>query len=330
MDSVLQPYQRGKIQLKNRLLLAPSGTATGDREGHITEETLRWFEKRSKYFGIAVTEHAAVDKLGVYHKNMITAADDSCLEGFGLLADTLHSNDCKCLIQLDHGGGWDLQSLRECLDKEKNPEGRSPADELSDADLWAIVEAFGKAALRAQKAGFDGIQIKACHVFLLGMLFSPLTNHRTEGRYTGSAFEGRSHMILDTLKCIKSKVRNDFIISVRIATEDFCEGGSTVCDTVRLAKELEHAGADIIDLSGGVKYYYTNPYSSAPGYFGEGACAVKKTVSVPVALTGGVKELEQADTLLKKEKADIIGVCRAVRENECWLEQELDKLNSQK
>ena len=325
MGLALQPLSIGNIELKNRLLLAPSGTGTGDGDGHITEDTLRWFEQRSKGFAIAVTEHAAVDALGVYHKNMITAADGSCIPGFSRLAGVLHQNGCRCLLQLDHGGGWDLQALRGCLDPEKNPDGHSPADELDDCVLDGIVESFGKAARRAEQAGYDGVQIKGCHVFLLGMLFSPLTNHRQAGRYSGQTFEGRSRMILETMRCIRASVGKDFIVSARIAVQDYFPGGSTVEEAARLAQELELAGADLIDLSGGVKYYYSNPYSTAPGYFGESAGWIRSTLKKPVVLTGGVSSLEQADILLQEGKGDIIGICRAVREKETWLQEALEK-----
>ncbi len=323
MKHLLTPLELKGRRIKNRLLLAPSGTATGSPEGLVTGKTLDWFRQRSKGFGITVTEHTAVDTLGQYHPNMLTAASDHCIPGLQRLSSLLRENGCVSLLQLDHDGGWNLEQLRGCLDPLKNPEMTSPADTLSDSALARIAEDFGSAAARVQKAGFDGVQIKGSHVFLIHMLFSPLTNHRSSGPYAGGSFQGRSRLFLEVLQSIRARVSASFLISARIAAEDFCPGGSTVEDAIQLAKLLEQNGADLIDLSGGVKYYYTNPYSNKPGYFGAAAARIRAAVSVPVVLTGGVHTPEQAERLLQEETADIIGVCRAARENEYWAQQAL-------
>ena len=106
-------------------------------------------------------------------------------------------------------------------------------------------------------------------------------------------------------------------LAVRLGGADYMTGGSTEEDAVEAAKLIENAGADLMDVSGGM-CFYSRPGHKEPGYFGSMTQKIKETVSIPVLLTGGVTTEEEAEALLAEGKADLIGIGRAVFKNPGW------------
>jgi NADPH2 dehydrogenase len=108
---------------------------------------------------------------------------------------------------------------------------------------------------------------------------------------------------------------------------DYMEGGATIEDSTIAAPELERAGVDILDITGGLRGY-VRPWHDEPGYFAELSEAIKGVVSIPVMLTGGVIEPEEAETLLAEGKADLIGVGRAILKDSEWARRAVAELGA--
>lgn len=312
------PLSAGPLRLKNRLVFPAVGTSTADVHGHVTPATLDFFRERTRGFGLVILEHSYVSVSGKAGPHMMSISNDSDIEGLRSLTALLHKNGCQAHIQLDHGGGWSIPNLQSCLDLEKNPEGRSVTDELTDEDLGRIVEDFAAAAVRASACGFDGVQIKACHVYLLSQFYSPLTNHRTNGRYAGTSFEGRIRLTLDVLEAVRKAVGKDCPVSVRFPIQDYDPAGSTLKDGLRAARLIQDSGADFLDLSGGPKYRYFHPFIKTPGWFGTDAGIIHRHLDIPVTVTGGITAPKQAEALLANGDSDLIGVCRAALKDPNW------------
>lgn len=318
MSLLTTPFTCKNLRLRNRLVLPSVTTSTPDENGKVTPATLDFFRERSKGFGLVILEHAYVCPSGKAGPHMLSISDDSDIEGLQSLIELLHGNGCKAFLQLDHGGGWSIPELKQCLNPEKNRSGKLITDELTDDELDQIVLDFASAADRAKRAGFDGVQIKACHVYLLSQFFSPLTNRRTAGKYSGQSFETRIRLTLEVLKAVRNAVGPDYPVSVRFPVQDYDEKGSTLQDCIRAAKLLEANGTDLLDLSGGPKYRFFHPTSKEPGWFGDDAKQIRYELQIPVIVTGGITTLEQAETLLTQDKADLAGVCRAVLKDPQW------------
>ncbi len=118
--------------------------------------------------------------------------------------------------------------------------------------IQKVIEAFGQAALRAQTAGFDGVQIHAAHGFLLSQFLSPFFNKRRD--HYGGSIENRARLVLEVYQRVRDKVGNHFPVMIKLNSEDFLEGGLTVGEMVRVASMLEAVGIDAIELSGGTLY----------------------------------------------------------------------------
>ena len=179
---------------------------------------------------------------------------------------------------------------------------------MTESDIARVTDDFVSAALRVQKAGFDGVEIHAAHGDLLCQFFSPITNRRKDA-WAGYTLEGRTRFPLSVIRTVRSAVGDSFPISVRYGCCDYLPGGSTVDDAAAAAPSFAEAGTDLFDVSGGM-CRYQRPEHPEPGYFSDQTAAVKKAASVPVALAGGIRTPEQAEQFLEEEKADLIGIGR--------------------
>jgi len=198
---------------------------------------------------------------------------------------------------------------------------------LNKQEIIGIIDAFKEAARRVKEAGFDGVEIHSAHAYLLNQFLSPITNNRTD-QYGGTV-QNRIFLHLQIIEAIRTVVGSDFPILLRLGACDFKEGGTTIEHSQIAAKEFEKAGITILDISGGL-LGFTSPESSSQGYFSPLTEAIKKVVSIPVILTGGIIDSQAVQQLLEDGKADLIGVGRAVLKNSNWAKQAIESLNSDK
>ena len=130
------------------------------------------------------------------------------------------------------------------------------------------------------------------------------------------------------IAAVRRAVGDSFPILLRLGARDYVEGGTRIEDSVAAAISFERAGVDILDITGGLTGYI-RPGHDEPGYFAELSEAVRRVVSIPVILTGGVTEPEQADRLLAEDKADLIGVGRAILKDSGWALRAVRSLEAQ-
>ncbi len=331
----------GRYSMKNRMVKAPIFT-NSCVDGKITEKTIQHYEERLKggRFGLVIVEHTYVRKDGMAAKTQLSASDDSDIEGLACLAEIVHKNGGFALLQLNHAG---CDARREYAGLPAvSPSGLStPAglpgtppnpdtpEILTKNEILALEDAYIRAAERAMKAGYDGVQIHSAHGYMLNQFYSPVSNRRID-EYNGYTIEGRTRVQREIIRGVRKVIRGG-LLSIRIGGCDYdMSGGTTIEDTVRAAKLYEKAGVDIIDISGGLSSF-VRPGHTEPGYFGEITEAVKQEVHVPVVLTGGVKSVEEAEQLLREGKADMIGVGRAITADPNWgselMDSELSFLN---
>ena len=160
------------------------------------------------------------------------------------------------------------------------------------------------------------MELHAAHGYLLNQFYSPLTNRRTDV-YGGQTLDSRIRFLLETLKAVRGAVGEEYPIAVRLGGCDYKEGGSSIADSVSACIALEKAGADLLDISGGLFGYMVSD-SREPGYFRDMTAQIKQAVQIPVLLTGGVTTPEQAEKLLAEKAADLIGVGRALLKDPSW------------
>ena len=297
----------GSFELRNRMVKAPIHSDTCV-DGKVTPETEQHYEERTKggRFGLVVVEHSFVRKDGMASPTQLSSSRDSDIDGLKRICDIIHKNGSTAILQISHAGcGWP--------NAKPNPEKPRP---LTVNEIHDLEEAYFRAAERAMKAGYDGINLHSAHAYLLDQFFSPLINKRTD-EYNGYTLEGRTRIHMELIKGIRQVIGDKSLFALSLGGCDYTVGGTTIEDAVWACRRFEEAGVDLLDISGGTCCYARKGHNY-PGYFGDISEAVKKEVHIPVLLTGGVRTVQDAEMLLKEEKADMIGVGRIITAKPDW------------
>ena len=313
------------LTLKNRLVMPPKATRKSSA-GRVTDELIAYYHDRAQYSapGLIVLEHAFIAPAGRASAGQLSIADDDCIAGLTKLVRAIHEAGSAVIAQLNHAGsgaepetpGVNLSA--SAIASPRKPESGVPR-EMTRAEILLTEADFVRAALRAVRAGCDGVEIHSAHSYLLNQFYSPLTNRRTD-EYGPQTMENRLRFHLETVDAVRKAVGPDVPIALRLGGADYLPGGSTEEDAVEACRLLEAAGVDLIDLSGGM-CGYIRPEHSEPGYFSSMSEKVKAAVDVPVLVTGGVQTIADAERLLQEGKADLIGVGRALFRDAHWLER---------
>ena len=218
------------------------------------------------------------------YENMVRINKDEYIEGFKKLTDLVHKNGANIIAQLGPFGKTDITK-----------------DQIHE-----LVNLFADAAVRAQKAGFDGIEICANHHVLLSQFLSPLFNHRDD-EYGGSD-ENRARFVIEIIEKIREKVGKDYIVILKINSEDDDPNGITPNGFLTACKLAEKAGIDMIDVTG---MKWKKVKESKVIYFDIGK-TLADTFKIPILVTGGIKDLNVANEALNKSNIQYIGISRAL------------------
>ena len=313
------PIRIGELDIPNRLVMPPMQTNKTDR-GHVTAELVQYYHDRAVYSrpGIIITEHSCITESGRAAEGQLSIASDECIEEHRQLTDAIHAGGSKAFVQLNHAGsngiGESVSASPVTIPAKKLT--RRPW-ELTMDELLESEARFAAAAVRAVQAGYDGVEIHCAHGYLLNQFYSPMTNKRRD-TYGGS-LENRLRFTLETAARVREAIGPSVPIAVRLGGADYLPGGSKEEDAAEGAALLEAVSVDLIDLSGGMCFFFRPGHLEA-GYFSSMSEKVKARVSVPVLLTGGVQRIADAEKLLSSGKADLIGVGRALLKDAHWRE----------
>lgn len=318
MEYIDKPFHTKKLDLNNRLVLPPMASATAE-DNKVSEETIRHYEKRAEggHIGLLIVEHLYISRDGIASAKQLSLAEDSDIEGFTKLAEAVHRHGSKIVAQLNHAGAAANARLSACptLGPSENTYF-NPEQEMTGDDIRRVAVQFAKAAERAVKAGFDGVEIHSAHGYLLNQFYSPLTNQRAD-EYGGN-LENRVRFHLEVIKAVRAAVGEEFPLLLRLGACDYIEGGNTIADGAAASALFEKAGVDILDISGGLCSYRVKGREDLQGYFQDSSHAIKQAVNIPLILTGGVTDINAADRLIAEGKADLIGVGRALFNDADW------------
>ncbi len=321
MSILLEPIKAGRLELHNRLVMPPMATEKSTSGGKVSPGLLNYYDEKSRggYISLIIIEHSYVRPDGKASNNQLSIADDSVVEGLKALADIIHRNGSKVVMQLNHAGSAASEEITGTMpigpSAVLNPNKETMPREQAPEEIKGIIEAFQAAARRTREAGFDGVEIHSAHGYLLNQFFSPLTNKRKD--HYGGDLSNRIRIHLQIIGAIKKTVGEDFPLLLRLGASDFTPGGTTIEDSIIAAWEFKKAGLDILDISGGFSGF-TVPGLTGQGFFSPLTEAIKKAVSIPVILTGGVTDARAAEKLLSEGKADLVGVGRAILKDSNW------------
>ena len=195
---------------------------------------------------------------------------------------------------------------------------------LTTEEIKEIIEGFSIAAMTCKNSGFTGVQIHAAHGYLLSQFLSPRSNIRTDAY--GGALSNRARLLIEIVREARSRVGNDFPISVKLNSADFQKGGFNFKDSLQVAQWLEQESIDLLEISGGTyeqpkllgvegigEYEDQNIAKSTlkrEAYFVDFAIELRKKISTPIMVTGGFRHREAMVHAIESGTADLIGIGR--------------------
>lgn len=313
MTKISDPIIIGKKKIKNRITMAP--TVKFDMagvDGKVTKEHVAHYKARAEHgCGLICVEATAVTPDGRFCKAHLGLWEDGQTEGHKLIADACHESGAIVLIQINHTG---IMSNPEC-GPAVGPSAVPTRDpsvlsrEMTVDEIHAMQDAYLRAALRAQKAGYDGVQLHGCHSYLINQFVSPLVNKRRDDY--GGSIENRARFGAELIKSIRENCGDDFIISVRTTGCD-----PDVKSAIGVAGEYVKAGCDLLQVSTG--FEYNDPSLDAKG------CRYNSIVKmgvlfhehfkgrVPVACVNTILEPELAKYLVENDLTDFVDLGRAL------------------
>lgn len=327
MPRLFDPIKIGSLQLKNRIVMPPMATGLATTQGEVTEDLIKHYEKRAKELGLQIVEHSYVMKGGKLSQQQLGIYDDKLIAGLAKLTERIHSLDTPVTVQINHAGRVTTSDV--CGQQPVGPSAiphssdHETPRELKKHEIEEMIEAFSLAANRAVEAGFDAVEVHGAHGFLLNQFLSPLSNKRND-EY-GGPLENRMHFHLQIIARIKEKIGESFPLLYRLGADDMHPEGLTLKESKFFAQNLEKRGVHTIDVSGGM--LGSRPARlTGPGYYVPLAEAIKSVVNVPVIGVGGIKTPEFADEVIRKNRADLVAVGRAMLADPKWALKAIEAL----
>ena len=310
-----EPFHIGRMDIKNRLVMAPMVTRYGSDDGFVTERSRDYYEARAKGgVGLVIVEATHVHRHGRYILNQLSLSDDRFIPGMRQLVEAVHRHGTKIAAQLHHGGREARSEFHGMPPAAPSPlagfAGEVPS-ELSIDEITEIVGYFADAAVRAREAGFDGIELHGAHGYLIDQFLSPASNKRSD-EYGGS-LEHRTRFLLEVIEATKDAVGDDFPVWVRLNACEFGVEGETLEDGEKTAQMAEQAGMAAVHVSawGPDAPFNITTATFKPAIMTDLAQGIKQVVNIPVIAVGRITP-EVAEGIIEEGKADLIAIGKAL------------------
>jgi 2,4-dienoyl-CoA reductase-like NADH-dependent reductase (Old Yellow Enzyme family) len=323
LPGLLEPLNVRGYTFRNRIVLPPMQTGKASFEGAVTNRLINFYVRRSTHTGLPIVEHSYIETTGKIGPKQLAIHNDSTIGGFRQLVDALHAVGAPAVIQISHAGA--VTNRRVIGTEPAGPSPREKSRMLEIEEILGLAELFALASERAVKAGFAGVELHGAHGYLLNQFWSPLFNRR-EDEFGGS-LENRMRFPLLVTKKVRKRL-GDRLLLYRLGSDDLAPKGNHAEDSELLAKNLESAGVDIIDVSGGMCGSEPKQLRQIKGYFIPQAEIIKKVVKVPIIGVGGITEPEYGDALVRGDKVDFVAVGRAFWSDPDWAQKAVKKLKN--
>ena len=306
------PIKVGGVWIKNRFEMPPMDTNYDNLDGTLSRKQYAYYVERARGgVGLIVTEAVSVSHpYGLITERQMNFKSPNSTPEWHDLTDSVHAFGAKIIPQIHHGGFMAIPAYNHG-EQSVSASDFNGARAMTAEEVKAVIADFINAAINARNGGFDGVQIHASHMYLINQFLSPICNQRTD-EYGGS-LENRFRMLKEIITGVREACPAPFILAVRLAIEDAIPGGITVEEGVQYAKWCEEYGADMIDATYG---FYTEMCSLTEGQWQDEGLrvylseALKKEVSIPVAIVGKLRTPEIMAEIIESGKADMVVVGR--------------------
>ena len=314
-ETTFTPMYIGKMLVKNRLVVPAMDSGMPEPDGSINENTISYYGARARGgFGMIVVEIASVDKRGVGMPHEIDISNDKNIPGLRTLANGIKHYGSRAIIQLHHAGRETVAAMAGGQPVAPSsvpcPINRETPHEMTTKEVYDLIQQYIDSSIRAQKAGFDGVEIHAAHGYMGGQFLSPRSNKRIDE--FGGGIEGRTYFLKLIIEGIKREC-GDYPVIVRISSNEARIGGITESESIIHAQLLESYGVDALHISAGTYGAWDTivpPPDTPPAWNLSATKMIKSAVSIPVITVGKYADPYTIDLAISRGDTDFIATGR--------------------
>jgi len=318
-DSILfTPAKIGGLTIPNRFVRSATHEYMAEEDGTATPRLAALYRELAEgEVGLLISGHFNVLADGKASPRQTGIFEDRFIEGLRTVPRAVHDFPTRIFAQLAHAGRQTKTQLIGTTPIAPSavyePSVKLMPREATAADIARIIDAFVQAARRAREAGFDGAQLHAAHGYLLNAFLSPYTNRRTDE--WGGSTEKRTRIVIEIIRAIKA-LDPRFPLITKLNSDDFLEGGLRPEESVVIARLLEAAGLDGIEVSGGTAEAGKGSIwpglraEKDEGYFVPAAERIKAAVRIPVIGLGGNRTFAVMERFVREGRVDFISLSR--------------------
>lgn len=316
-ENLFKPIKIRGLELKNRIILPAMGTKFSGKTSYVTDQLIDYHVARAKGgSGLNMVEVSSVHTPSA-PRGFLSLSEDEYIAGMKRLTDAIHEAGGKAGVQLWQGSicvGMDQTAqILVTSDMPVSPEMTIPG--MTIQQIREVEECYGKAAGRAEAAGFDCVEIHMAHNYLPHSFLSGGINHRTD-EYGGS-LENRMRFPLEIIRKVRENISDTMPVFIRIdAHDDYLENGLTIEEVIEFCKRAGELGVDVLDISRGNVISAGNKYEVPPidipkGFNIENAARIRKETGMLTVGVGRLNEPYIAEQVLKEDKVDMVVMGRA-------------------
>ena len=316
---LLAPLDLGFTQLRNRVLMGSMHIGLEDSTKNVGKLAEFYAERARGGAGLIVTGGFGINRSGwlLPLAGKLSTAGEA--KRHKPITQAVHDEGGKIAVQLLHAGRYSYHPLSVSASRTKSPITPFTARAMTGREIVRTIGDYANSAVRAREAGYDGIEIMGSEGYLINQFLAERTNKRTDE--WGGTPEKRRRFAVEVVKRARQAVGPDFIIIYRLSMLDLVEGGQSWGDVVALAKEIEAAGATLINT--GIGWHEARVptiVTSVPrGAFTWVTAKLRPEVSVPVIASNRITMPETAEEILARGDADMISMARPFLADSQWV-----------
>jgi 2,4-dienoyl-CoA reductase-like NADH-dependent reductase (Old Yellow Enzyme family) len=315
MSLLFSPGKFGTLEVPNRMMRSATAERMADDAGYPREQYYDFYRQLAAGgVGLIITGHMYVHPSGKCHPEMTGIYEDAQIPRLAKLAEVIHSEGGKVVVQINHGG---MQCARESVDGTIAPSAiedsklPQPARKMKVEEIELIIDAFAQAARRVKQAGFDGVQLHGAHGYLINQFLSPYVNQRDDP--WGGDFDRRLQFLRTVCRVVREQVGPTYPMIIKFGMQDGVEGGLSSQDGVHVIAQMSDMSLDGVEISGGIRAPNSKKGIRRPeeeAYFRPLVQQARTVTNLPIALVGGLRSRAVMEDVLASGDADFVSLCR--------------------
>jgi 2,4-dienoyl-CoA reductase (NADPH2) len=307
---LLKPLDLGFTTLKNRVLMGSMHTGLEEQKNGFERLAAFYAERAKGGVGLIVTGGISPDYFGTVMPKAARMTNSSHVKKHKIITDAVHTEGGKICMQILHAGRYAYQPWSVAPSAIQSPITPFKPFALPSWGVTRTINNYISSAALAKEAGYDGVEVMGSEGYLINQFIASKTNKRTDK--WGGSFENRIQFPISIVRGIREKVGRDFIIIYRLSMLDLVDEGSTWDEVEYLAKEIEKAGATIINT--GIGWHEARVPTIATMVPRGGFAWVTKRlmgkVNIPLITTNRINMPDIADKIISEGCADMVSMAR--------------------